>query len=334
MSNTRRMIAQALSTLNRNTFETNDPLGFKGDYWTGWARGLNLPRAGAPCLYTGRMYQMLPYAMQVSKLANRYQGWLACPGVAKLMAWGNRLAGERTIRRLAASAGEMEQRGRRSLRGILAGLKAAGVEPAYLYDAEPYSGVLLHDLGVDMGAQRQAARLASLFQLHGFGEVIAVDPHTTHFLRNVVPGQMEGAGVAVRHYMELLAFSVHRLKPRGDLPIKEIVVHDSCVMARHLGLIDQTREVARALGLNVKEPPNRGPDTACCGGPIEYAFEELSTEVSLLRARELAGVSSQVMITCPICLINLARHEKELGLRVWDLGELLDLAFPGERSAG
>jgi len=329
MPNTRRMISQALSTLNLNTQATGDPMGFRDDYWTGWAQGLDLPRSGETAVYTGRMYQMLPYAMQVSQLASRYESWLSCPGMTKLMQWGNRLAGERTIRRMAASAGDIAQRAQRALRGIAAGLKAVGQEPAYLYEAEPYSGVLLHELGAEAGAERQAARLASLFQQHKLGGITAVDPHTVHFLRDVFPGEMERAGVEVKHYLEVLAAAGQGLKPRNQLPMQQVVVHDSCVMARYLGLIDQTRQVASALGLKVMEPPNSGVDTACCGGPIEYAFEQMSVEISLLRARELAGAGSQVMVTCPICLINLARHEKDLGIRVWDLGELLDLALNG-----
>ncbi|MFH2127667.1 MAG: (Fe-S)-binding protein [Pseudomonadota bacterium] len=331
--NTRRVIAQALSTLQRNTLDTGDPLGFNRVYWTDWAAGLGMSKEGSPCLYTGRMYQMLPYAQQASKLANRYQGWLACPGMSQLMSWGNRVAGESALRRLAASSQEIARRGARSLRGIWAGLAAAGHEPGYLYDAEPYSGVLLHDLGADPAARKQAGRLASLFKSHGAAEVVAVDPHTVNFLRQGFPEYAQRAGVTVRHYLELLAPAVERLAPRAQLPMDEVVVHDSCVMARHLGIIDQTRAVAAALGLRVLEPPNHGVDTACCGGPIEYAFEELSGEVSLLRAQELVQVGSQVMVTCPICLLNLARHEDQLGLRVWDLGELLDLALGGGQTA-
>jgi len=325
--NTRKVIAQALSTLQRNTLATSDPLGFNQVYWTDWASGLDMSKEGSTCLYTGRMYQMLPYAQQASRLANRYQGWLACPGMSQLMSWGSKVAGESALRRLAASEQEIAQRARRSLRGIWAGLKAIGQEPAYLYDAEPYSGVLLHDLGADPAARTQAERLAALFKSRGVSEVVAVDPHSVNFLREEFPEYAQDAGVTVKHYLELLSPAAECLAPRAALPIDEVVVHDSCVMARHLGIIEQTRAVARALGLTVLEPPNHGQDTACCGGPIEYAFEELSSEVSLLRARELAQVGSQVMVTCPICLLNLARHEAELGLRVWDLGELLGLAL-------
>jgi hypothetical protein len=28
-------------------------------------------------------------------------------------------------------------------------------------------------------------------------------------------------------------------------------------------------------------------------------------------------------VECPICLINLRKYEKEMGIKVWDIGELL-----------
>ena len=43
-----------------------------------------------------------------------------------------------------------------------------------------------------------------------------------------------------------------------------------------------------------------------------------------MRAAELSQWGENVVVTCPICLINLAKHEQEFGLRVWDLGELLN----------
>jgi hypothetical protein len=44
------------------------------------------------------------------------------------------------------------------------------------------------------------------------------------------------------------------------------LVVQTCRMARDLGLVSQVREVVRALAHKVKEPENRGKDTACCGG--------------------------------------------------------------------
>jgi Fe-S oxidoreductase len=180
-------------------------------------------------------------------------------------------------------------------------------------------------------ARGQADKLGALFSSQGFSEVIAVDPHSVHLLRGAFPEALRRRGVSIRHYLELLAPARERIAQRRRLlPIQEVVVHDSCVMARELGLMDQVRQVAQALGLAVKEPADTRENTACCGGPIEYAFGELSQQVSRLRAQELARVSEQVLVTCPICLLNLSPYESELGIRVWDLGELLHRALGAE----
>ena len=107
-----------------------------------------------------------------------------------------------------------------------------------------------------------------------------------------------------------------------DIPTA-YVVHDPCVMTRDLGIVEEARKVLKALGLEKLEPENTKMDTACCGGPVEYAFAELSHKISHLRIEELSGVSRNILVTCPICLINLSKYEQELGIRVWDMGEIL-----------
>ncbi|MBN2032563.1 MAG: (Fe-S)-binding protein, partial [Deltaproteobacteria bacterium] len=77
----------------------------------------------------------------------------------------------------------------------------------------------------------------------------------------------------------------------------------------------------------VVEPENTGINTACCGGPVEYAYRDLSSSISFIRGGELSRFCRDVLVTCPICMINLMKHEKELGIRVWDMGEIMNLAY-------
>ena len=66
MKGSKKLVSQALAILRDNIQRTGDPLGFKRPYWTGWADGLNLPRDGKKVLLTARMYQMLPYIIQIT----------------------------------------------------------------------------------------------------------------------------------------------------------------------------------------------------------------------------------------------------------------------------
>ena len=68
MKRSKKFISEVLSTLKENILNTGDPLGMKKVYWTGWAEGMNLPRTGETIIFTARMYQMLPYILQVTDL--------------------------------------------------------------------------------------------------------------------------------------------------------------------------------------------------------------------------------------------------------------------------
>jgi Fe-S oxidoreductase len=64
---------------------------------------------------------------------------------------------------------------------------------------------------------------------------------------------------------------------------------------------------------------------------VEYAFADLSEKISGIRIQELANVCKNILVMCPICLINLSKYEQELGIKVWDVGELLHSAFTSLR---
>jgi Fe-S oxidoreductase len=317
-------ITRALSTLKRNLERTGDPLGFKQVYWTEWAEGLGLPKEGKSLLFTGRMYQMLPYVIQTTALMTEAKPLLSTKGLDWVMDLGNRVAGERVLRWKAKGEREIRERGKRVLRGIVAGLESVGQHPAYLYASEPYSGILLYDLGLEKAAASHIHRVVDLLKRRGIEEVITVDPHTTFMLKEIYPTYVPDFDIRVRHYLEILSQPDVRLSmmKESGLP-QEFVMHDSCVMTRDLGIVEEARNMAERLDVQLLEPESRGPDTACCGGPVEYAFADLSHEISALRMEELAPVNSNILVTCPICLINLTRHEERLGARVWDLGEVL-----------
>ncbi len=59
---------------------------------------------------------------------------------------------------------------------------------------------------------------------------------------------------------------------------------------------------------------------------MEYAYADLSEQISAIRIKELAAVRRNILVTCPICLLNLSKYETACGVKVWDMGELLHLA--------
>lgn len=324
----KNLISAVLSNLAENIARTHDPLGFKSVYWTGWADDLNLRRGGDTILFTARIYQMLPYILQTTKMVEQAKPFLSRKGLSGLINLGNRLAGETVVRIKASGEKKIRAKGEQTLKGILAALSVIETPVNYMYEKEPYSGVLLHDLGLEELIAPHIEMVNSLFKEQGIKRVVCVDPHTTYMLKEVFPHYIKEYDLEVKHYLELLVDRLDDLAENAKEPAeKNFVLHDSCLLARNLTLIEQTRQVADALGLSLEEPPNNKQNTACCGGPIEYAFNELSEQVSGIRIKELAAVSKNILVFCPICLINLAKYEKELGVKVWDLGEILYSAF-------
>ncbi len=331
MRSSKILISQALSTISGNMERTGDPLGLKTVYWTRWAKSLDLPRRGSPLLFTGRMYQMLPFVVQATEMAEMAHPLvpvLSIKTFAKMAETVGAIAADPILRLRARRARDIRNRAESALAGIVCALGDSGIHPSYLYEKEPYSGVLLHDLGMEEAAVSAARRVSRTFKASGADTVLTVDPHTTFMLRHVYPRCVPDFNLQVRHYLEVLADAdgVWKTIRKTGLPEK-VVMHDSCVMTRDLGVVEPARAVLGRLGIEVLEPENTKTDTACCGGPVEYAYADLSRSISCIRARELAGVCRDVLVACPICLINLMKHEKDLGIRVWDMGEVLNKAI-------
>lgn len=269
---------------------------------TRWSRGLNLPRGGETVLYTGMMYQLIPYIAAMSKA----QGKVEDSPLANFVRLGrmiNRVVNISGF--MARPAGDMQVRYDGMLVSIARLLEQAGVKFGYLYEEELYSGALVYDLGVDDVFAQHAREVYQTFRKNGVKNVITVDPHTTNMLRTVYPELIKGYELQVRSYLEVLA---ERLPVAGKEPDgADVVIHDSCVYARYENIIEPQRKLLAAAGINVKEPRDSGKFTLCCGGPAESLFPKKALERAAMRVEQLQAVSRQGVTMCPICLVNLQK---------------------------
>jgi Fe-S oxidoreductase len=283
---------------------------------TRWARDLDLPRGGETVLYTGLMYQLIPYIERLVAL----EQLLGNTPLAHLTGIGRRV--NRFINGVAFVA-RPSARERAEYDRIPANvarlLLRAGVQFGYLYEDDLYAGALAYDLGATDAVAAHARRVVALLRKHGVREVITIDPHTTNMLRSVYPGLVEGYDVRVRAYMEVLA-------ERGmdfHSPLSgKVVVHDSCVYARYENVIEPPRKLLAAAGLDVGEPENAGLLTWCCGGPAEALFPARAAAVAATRVAQLRTVASDCVTMCPICLVNL-RKSADGSVRFRDISEYL-----------
>ncbi len=289
---------------------------------TRWARALDLPRGGETVIYTGMMYQLVPYIERLVGLEQRLgDSQLArFSGLARRV---NRLVnGAALVAR--PSAGERAEYDRVPT-NVARLLLQAGVEFGYLYEDDLYSGALAHDLGVDSVVAAHARRVARSFREHGVRDVITIDPHTTTMLRSVYPTIVPGFDVRVRSYLEVLA--EQGLPARTKLS-GEVVLHDSCVYARYEDVVREPRQLLDATGLAVAEPAHAGRLTWCCGGPAEALYPDKAAAVAARRVEQLAAIAPDCVTMCPICLVNL-RKSANGTVRFRDISEYLVEAAAG-----
>lgn len=306
--------------LEMNAARAGNPLGVREGSCGDWARGLGVPERGETVLYTGCLYQMIPQIRAFSDLLRRLESLghgildLAIRLDALMLSIGLDSA------KLIGLIGKGRKRYLGILRSIALALRNSGVDFAYIRE-EPYNGVLYHDLGMDHLFEAQVKRVAERLAEAGAKKVITVDPHSTYMLRYLLSEYVGGVDLEVVHYTEVL---VERGYRPGRSDGIEVSLHDPCYLARWNGLIEQPRELLERAGIHLREPEFSKEFTGCCGGPIESIFPRLSSEIAKKRVEELRSTGSNfIVVSCPICLVNLERESRGEGVRVLDLAEVL-----------
>ena len=319
---------------------------------TAWARGLGIPRGGETVLYTGSMYQLIPYIERLVRLEQRLgNGRLAAlTGLARR---ANRLVNGVSLVARPSAAERREYD--RIPANVARLLQRAGVEFGYLYEDDLYSGALAHDLGADAEVAVHAHRVVAAFRKHGVRRVITIDPHTTNMLRSVYPGLVPGYDVRAQSYLEVLAergpggtvsgvdegdghpavvaassptSETSAARP-GRPPGLRVVIHDSCVYARYENVIDAPRRLLGAAGITALEPEQSRTRTWCCGGPAEALFPQTAAAVATQRVAQLQAVAPEGVTMCPICLVNL-RKAADGRLHLRDISDYLVSAVAPE----
>jgi Fe-S oxidoreductase len=293
---------------------------------TRWARDLDLPRGGETVLYTGLMYQLIPYIERLVAIEQR----LGNTPLARLTGVGRVL--NRFVNGVAfvarPSARERAEYDRVPA-NVARLLRQAGVEFGYLYEDDLYAGTLAYDLGADETVATHARRVVARLRRHGVREVITIDPHTTNMLRSVYPKLVPGYDLRVHNYLEVLA--EHGMEFPAPLHARA-VIHDPCVYARYENVIEPPRRLLAAAGIEVAEPDKAGALTWCCGGPAEALYPTKAAAVAAARVGQLRQVAPDCVTMCPICLVNLRKAAD--GMRFRDISEYLVEASAPPRDAG
>jgi Fe-S oxidoreductase len=288
---------------------------------TSWARGLGLRRGGETVIYTGHMYQLMPSIVSMEKILETFEdSWMTVTfGLGR---FANKLINLSWFMAWPSAKEQAIFDG--YVHSIARLLKAAGVKFGYLYEEEMYAGALIYDEGADDAFIKHAKRVYDMLRDNGVKRLITIDPHTTNVFRKVYPQVVDDFDLEVQSYIEVLA---ENIPPRLSEIDTDLVIHDSCVYARHEEVVEQPRCLLQEAGAELIEPEFARKQTFCCGGPIESFFPTRTKEIASKRFDQLAECGSNIVTMCPICYVNLRKAAESTEASVRDISWYLAESF-------
>lgn len=132
-----------------------------------------------------------------------------------------------------------------------------------------------------------------------------------------------------RHIVEFLFDNLDAMKFEDGKPFV-VTYHDSCHLARGLGVIAEPRRILEKIpNLELKELSYTGENALCCGsgGGMRAYNKDLADSMSSLILEEAISLGSQKIVTaCPFCerSFNFGREMLEADIEVKNLLSLVD----------
>jgi Fe-S oxidoreductase len=213
-------------------------------------------------------------------------------------------------------------------------LNKAGVDFGILGAKESCCGESIRKTGDEELFKRLARENIKTFIENGVKKILVSSPHCYHTFKNEYPEFR--VSFEVVHISQYLCELIHE----GRLELKKgygkkVTYHDPCYLGRHNGIYDEPREVLRKIpGLELKEMPESGVDSLCCGGGGGRIWMETpkGERFSDLRLEQAMGAGAEVLVTsCPYCIANFEDSRLTLGvtekLEVKDLTEIIQEAI-------
>jgi Fe-S oxidoreductase len=291
---------------------------------TKWTEGLGLPRGGETVLYTGMMYQLIPYIEGLVKaVTDMGDSWMG-----KYTGLGRKVNRFINVSAFMARPSAEERAVYDQVPiNVVHLLRKAEVRFGALFEDDLYSGALAYDLGLDEIVVEHAQKVHAALRKHGVKTVITIDPHTTTMLRSVYPKILKGYDIEVKSYLEVLGEKGFGANGHAARQLSgEVVLHDSCVFARYEGVVDEPRELLATAGLTLRNPENTGRQTWCCGGPVESLYPAKAAANAEKRVAQLREAGTAAVTMCPMCYVNLSNAAGST-MRFKDISEYLREAY-------
>ena len=321
------LIPPGLVYIADNIITKHNILGASKGSRAKWAEDLNLPRKGETIFFAGCGYQymsglesLMSLIRRMDKSAVGAELTMSIAGIQKKV--GLDLAG--MYRKVLGKGGGSDGQ---PLRDAVKVLRNLGVEFGYLAEDEPCCGGVLHYIGMRSEFAKNAQETYKKLKSLGVKRIISIVPSCSYAIRTLIPNFVDGYDLEVKHFTEVVAEGIKSRELRFPRQVK-VTYHDPCQLARYLGLIDEPRQILRAIkGIELVETDwTKGEWATCCGAGagFEAVFPELSQILAVNRTRELIETGAEIIVThCPGCIMQLRDGLKELKI---DNVEVLDLA--------
>ncbi|MFW6128254.1 MAG: (Fe-S)-binding protein [Halobacteriota archaeon] len=293
-----------------NVKKTGNPFGVTNKSINDWWRDASLKQNGTNgeyMLFTGMMYQMVPYIEEMTVQLEKWED----TGKQSLIKYAKYLP--KFLMGLylrTRTDSKIKKEYDNILLNIVKVLRRSDVDFYYNPELDYYSGILLYDMGDDEAFKDHAKLVARKLKENGVKKIVTVDPHTTYALKVLYP-KYTGEEFEVKTYFELLDIDITQsklyLEGEKSSENSRVTIHDPCFYGRYLELSDKPRRVLTDLGLTCDDIRRSQTFTDCCGGPAESLSPKLSNEVRSRRIEELSKSDSPLVTMCPICLANLRK---------------------------
>ena len=320
--------------LANNITAKNNILGASKEAGARWAKDLGIPQdvdtiffAGCGYQYTGELESLTSLMRRIDRSAIGTEVTMSLANFQKKL--GIDAAG--IYRKVMARGDDAHAQ---PLRDAVKVLRNLGVTFGYLAEEEPCCGGLLHYIGLHSEFAKHAQDVYSKMKSRGVTRIIGIVPSCTYTLRRLIPDCIDGHDLEVKHFCEVVLENISSRELRFPREVK-VTYHDPCQLVRYLGLVEEPRQILRAIrGVELVEPEwTKGEWATCCGGGggFEAVFPELSQILAANRARELVETGAEIIVTqCPGCIMQLKVGLKELGasgVEVLDLAQIVAMAL-------
>jgi Fe-S oxidoreductase len=331
---TKDLIPPGLTYMANNIIAKDNILGASKSSRAKWAKGLDLPRTGETIFFAGCGYQfnsalesLMSLLRKMDKSAIGSELPMNLANLQKKL--GLDLA--EVYRKVAVRGGDADGQ---PLRDAVKVLHNLGIEFGYLAEDEPCCGGLLYYIGLQNEFNKNSQEVYKRLKSSGVKRIISIVPSCTGTLRALVPKYVEGYDLEVKHFSEVVLEGIQSMDLRFPREVK-VTYHDPCQLARNLGLIEEPRQILRAIkGIKLVETDwTSGEWATCCGGGggFEAVFPEFSQILAVNRTRELLETGAEIIVThCPGCIMQLEDGLKELkvdGVEVLDLAQIVAMAM-------